>query len=248
MRMRTILPLMLALLLALSCGYAQEEAQEEAKPAAMAKPKTDIKLETEMDKVSYAIGVQIGTSLRMQKVDVNTKILFSALDAAVKDEPLLMTEEEMIQVMEAFQQKMEQKMQEMQQQEGAGNEKAAKEFLAENAKKEGVKITDSGLQYQVLEEGKGASPTAKDKVQCHYRGTFLDGEEFDSSYKRGEPTTFGVTQVIKGWTEALQMMKEGDKWKLWIPADLAYGEGRSGIPPNSLLIFEIELIKVNPEQ
>ncbi|NQU45283.1 FKBP-type peptidyl-prolyl cis-trans isomerase [bacterium] len=239
---------MLALLLALSCGYAQEEAQEEAKPAAMAKPKTDIKLETEMDKVSYAIGVQIGTSLRMQKVDVNTKILFSALDAAVKDEPLLMTEEEMIQVMEAFQQKMEQKMQEMQQQEGAGNEKAAKEFLAENAKKEGVKITDSGLQYQVLEEGKGASPTAKDKVQCHYRGTFLDGEEFDSSYKRGEPTTFGVTQVIKGWTEALQMMKEGDKWKLWIPADLAYGEGRSGIPPNSLLIFEIELIKVNPEQ
>jgi FKBP-type peptidyl-prolyl cis-trans isomerase FklB len=129
--------------------------------------------------------------------------------------------------------------------QGEKNKKEGEAFLAENKKKDGVKTLPSGLQYKVLAEGKGKTPKATDTVTVHYRGTLTDGTEFDSSYKRNQPASFPVNGVIKGWTEALQLMKEGSKWQLFIPASLAYGEpGRPGIPPNSVLIFDVELISV----
>jgi FKBP-type peptidyl-prolyl cis-trans isomerase FklB len=127
------------------------------------------------------------------------------------------------------------------------NKREGATFLADNAKKEGVKTLPSGLQYKVIREGKGATPRSADAVTTHYRGTFLDGAEFDSSYRRNEPATFPVKGVIKGWTEALQLMKVGDKWQLYVPSDLAYGpQGRDEIPPNATLIFDIELLDVKP--
>jgi FKBP-type peptidyl-prolyl cis-trans isomerase FklB len=176
-------------------------------------------LKTEMDKVSYAIGVQLGQSFKKQEIDI-------------KVEP-------------RFQQRMMAKQKERQKLEGAKNLAIGKAFLKANGTKEGVKVLPSGLQYKIIKKGTGKTPTAADKVKTHYRGTLIDGTEFDSSYKRNQPVEFPVNQVIKGWTEALQLMKEGGKWELYIPANLAYGEqGRPSIPANSTLIFEIELLEV----
>jgi FKBP-type peptidyl-prolyl cis-trans isomerase len=142
-------------------------------------------------------------------------------------------------------QDMQKKQQEKQQEAAAKNKKDGEDFLAANKAKEGVVTTPSGLQYKILQAGTGPKPAATDSVVCNYKGTFVDGKEFDSSYKRGEPATFPVTGVIKGWTEALQMMPVGSKWQLVIPADLAYGEqGRRGMPPNSTLVLEVELVKI----
>jgi len=158
---------------------------------------------------------------------------------------MAMTRDQMRQVMTTFRQQMMAKQKQRQQVDGAKNLAMGKAFLEANGKKEGVKVLPSGLQYKVIKKGTGKTPTAADKVKTHYRGTLIDGTEFDSSYKRNAPAVFGVTQVIKGWTEALQLMKEGAKWQLYIPANLAYGErGRPGIPPNSTLIFDIELLEV----
>ena len=156
-----------------------------------------------------------------------------------------MSEQEVRDTMMAFEKDMQQKQTDTAQKNGAEAEK----FLAANKTKEGVKATESGLQYKVLKEGSGAQPKSSDTVTVNYRGTLMDGTEFDSSYKRGQPATFPVSGVIKGWTEALQLMKVGSKYQLFIPASLAYGEqGRPGIPPNSLLIFEVELMNVNSPQ
>lgn len=196
-------------------------------------------------KASYAIGYDIGRNLKMQEFDVAVEEFKQGLTDALKGEGLY-TDEELMQILQEFQQKLMSQREEKQKVEGEKNEKEGKAFFAENKTKEGVIELPSGMQYKVLKEGDGPSPSETDKVTVHYRGTFLNGEEFDSSYKRGNPATFPVLGVIKGWTEALQMMHVGDKWMLFIPYNLAYGEAGKApkIPPYSSLIFEVELLGI----
>lgn len=202
-------------------------------------------LKTQKDKLSYSIGVNIGNSLKQEGMEIDLAILSAGLKDAFSGAKLQLTEQQMAEVFTAFQQEHLQKQAEA----AEKNKKAGEAFLAENKKKEGVKTTASGLQYQIITEGKGPKPTAGDTVKTNYRGTLIDGTEFDSSYKRGEPAVFPVTGVIPGWTEALKMMPVGSKWKLYIPADLAYGEhGQGPIPPNSTLIFEIELLGIEKDK
>lgn len=199
----------------------------------------------DMSKVSYAIGMNLGMNFKRQGVELNLDQMMKGLQETLAGNPT-MTEEEARGVMIAFSNTMRQKQQEQQKIAGEKNQKEGQTFLAENAKKEGVKTTPSGLQYKVLVQGSGPKPSSNDTVTVHYRGTLIDGTEFDSSYKRGEPATFPVTGVIKGWTEALQMMNTGSKYQLFIPSNLAYGEFGSGpnIGPNSVLIFDVELISI----
>ncbi len=252
-----ILMLVLGCLIAVSV-YA---AKESSKATVVPPPAPDKKatapqvimrkvgsLVTEMDKVSYAIGVQLGTNFKRQGIDIKIEKFVQGFKDAAAGNKLELTEQEIQQTMMAFSQKMREKQQEKQKADAVKNLAEGKAFLAANGKKEGVRVLPSGLQYKVLKEGTGKTPTAADKVKTHYRGTLIDGTEFDNSYKRGKPAEFGVTAVIKGWTEALQLMKEGAKWELYIPADLAYGErARPTIPANSTLIFEIELLEVVKE-
>jgi FKBP-type peptidyl-prolyl cis-trans isomerase FklB len=202
-------------------------------------------LKTEMDKVSYAIGVQLATNFKKQGIDIKIDKFVQGIKDATAGKKLELTEAEIQQTMMSFSQRMRAQQQEKQKADAAKNIAAGKAFLAANAKKEGVKVLPSGLQYKVIKKGTGKTPTAADKVKTNYRGTLIDGKEFDSSYKSGKPVEFGVKNVIKGWTEALQLMKEGGKWELYIPSNLAYGErGNRGIPGNSTLIFEIELLEI----
>ena len=204
------------------------------------------KMQSKQEKLGYAIGMNIGMNMKQQKVDVDADQVAAGLKAALKGEKTVLTQEEMAQVLTAFQQEMQMKQMAEMAAEATKNEKLAQEFLDKNSKLDGVVTLSSGLQYKVLTEGKGATPTADSTVQVHYRGSLIDGTEFDSSYQRGEPASFPVTGVIPGWTEALQLMKEGDKWQLVIPSQLAYGERGAPpvIPPNSALVFEVELLKV----
>lgn len=203
-------------------------------------PFTDTK-----DKVSYMLGMNMGRSLKQSGVEINPQRYLDGLKDALGGGKTLLTEAEARDVMQAFQKDLREKQQARRKAEGAENLKAGEAFLAENRKKEGVKVTPSGLQYRVITMGSGAKPATNDTVVVHYRGTLINGTEFDSSYKRGEPATFGVTGVIKGWTEALLMMPVGSKWQLAIPPGLAYGEhGRPSIPPHSVLQFDIELIDI----
>ncbi|MFO7813597.1 MAG: FKBP-type peptidyl-prolyl cis-trans isomerase [Pelovirga sp.] len=203
--------------------------------------------ETEAQKVGYAIGMNIGMNMKMQELDIDPEQVSAGLVAAFKGEPTLMDEDQMAQTLMAFQQQMQARDMEKSAAEATVNAVASQKYLEENRKKKGVVTTDSGLQYRVLSEGKGASPTADSTVDVHYRGTLVDGTEFDSSYSRGEPATFPVANVIPGWTEALQLMKEGAKWEIVIPAELAYADQGAPpvIPPGSALIFEVELLKVH---
>jgi len=197
------------------------------------------------DKASYSIGLSIGFNLRRQNVDLNQDAFVAGMKDALSSRKPLLTEQEVRETMVAFEKDMQQKQGELAKKNAAEAEK----FLAENKTKDGVKTTPSGLQYKVLKEGNGAQPKSSDTVTVNYRGTLLDGTDFDSSYKRGQPANFAVSAVIKGWTEALQLMKAGSKYQLFIPANLAYGEqGRPGIPPNSLLTFEVELMDVQSPQ
>jgi len=252
-----VLMLVLACLIAMSV-YA---AKESSKATIVPPPPPDKKaaapqiimrkvgsLVTEMDKVSYAIGVQLATNFKKQGIDLKIDKFVQGLKDATAGKELELTEQEIQQTMMSFSQKMMAKQQEQQKADAAKNLAEGKAFLEANGKKEDVKVLPSGLQYKVIKEGNGKTPTVADKVKTHYRGTLIDGTEFDSSYKRGKPAEFGVKAVIKGWTEALQLMKEGDKWELYIPANLAYGErARPTIPANSTLIFEIELLEVVKE-
>jgi FKBP-type peptidyl-prolyl cis-trans isomerase FklB len=207
-------------------------------------PKPEI-LKTEMEKVSYIIGTQIARNFKAQDVEVNLDALMMGLKDALEGKELALSQSEMQQVYTRFQQEMRAKIAAKRAEEAAKNLAAGKAFLEENKTKEGVKVLPDGLQYKIITEGTGPIPTADDKVKTNYRGTLIDGTEFDSSYKRKMPAEFTVKGVIKGWTEALQLMKVGAKWELYIPADLAYGErGRPGIPPNATLIFEIELLEI----
>ncbi len=197
---------------------------------------------SDKEKVSYSVGVQFGNAIEHSADRIDLDALMQGLKDAMQGDELQLSEEEINNQMTAFQQAMMQDRSQAMKKEGA-------EFLAQNIEKEGVKETSSGLQYKVLEEGTGEKPSPQDTVVVHYRGTFVDGTQFDSSYDRNQPAKFQVTQVIPGWTEVLQMMKEGAKWKVWIPYDLAYGEqGRQGIPPFSTLIFEVELLEIADEE
>ncbi|RCK73567.1 MAG: FKBP-type peptidyl-prolyl cis-trans isomerase FkpA precursor [Ignavibacteriae bacterium] len=191
--------------------------------------------------------MDIGKNLKNQKIEVVPEVLAQGIKDILDSNQTLLTEEQAQEVISALQQELMAKHQEMVEMQKEKNKKAGDEFLAENKKKAGVMTLPSGLQYKVLKMGTGAKPKATDKVTVHYKGTLIDGTEFDNSYTRGEPATFAVNQVIKGWTEALQLMPVGSKWIIYLPPDLAYGEQGAGqvIEPNSTLIFEVELIKIN---
>ncbi len=206
-----------------------------------------VELKTNKDKLSYVIGVNIGKGLQQQSMNIDPDIFAKGLKDGMTGAKTAMPEEEMRQVMAAFQKEMAEKQAERMKALGEKNKKESETFLAANKKKEGVKTLSSGLQYKVIKEGTGQTPKSTDTVTTHYRGTVLDGTEFDSSYRRGQPAKFPVNGVIAGWTEALQLMKVGSKWQLFIPSKLAYGERGAGniIGPNATLIFDIELISIN---
>ncbi len=200
--------------------------------------KDDPKLETLKDKASYSFGFNIGNNMQKQSAEIDPDILLLGLKDGLSGKEPKISEQERQDVMSQFQMETMAKLGEKNKQEG-------EKFLAENKKKKGVVSLPSGLQYKVISKGKGEKPKLTDKVKTHYRGTLIDGSEFDSSIARGEPITFPLNQVIPGWTEALQLMETGAKWQLFVPADLAYGsQGRPGIPPNSTLVFEVELISI----
>lgn len=204
------------------------------------------KLDTDTKKASYAIGQQIGTNLKNQNIEFDSEVVAMALKDAQKGESKLDKEG-----MQAAMMKLQEMAMKKQQEEAENNLKKSQAFLDGNKSQPGVQTTASGLQYQVITEGKGAMPSDDDTVKCHYTGTLISGEKFDSSVDRGQPAEFPVKGVIPGWTEALKLMKVGSKLKLFIPPNLAYGaQGRPGIPPNSALIFEVELldiVKAKPE-
>ena len=193
-----------------------------------------------MDKFSYAIGLGIGQNLlSMGAQGINVEDFAQAIADVLNRKETAISHNEAREIVNKYFMELEEKM-------NAENIEKGKAFLAENAKKEGIVTLPRGLQYQVITEGNGKKPSATDKVKCHYEGTLIDGTLFDSSIKRGQPAVFGVNQVIKGWVEALQLMNEGSKWRLFIPSELGYGAQQAGemIPPHSTLIFEVELIEV----
>jgi len=202
-------------------------------------------LETEAQKLGYIIGMDIGSSLKEQGTDLDLDALFLAIKNTYNGEPLAMTPEEAAAIRESFVATRRAAAEADRQSMGATNAAEGDKFLLENRTKEGVQITDSGLQYKVLEMGDGALPAATDKVTVHYRGTLLNGEEFDSSYARGEPVSFALNQVIPGWTEGVQLMPVGSKFMFYIPSNLAYGPSGGGpIGPNATLIFQVELMGI----
>ena len=204
-------------------------------------------LKNQKDKISYIIGMDIGTNLKKQSIGIDSNILAKGVKDALAGTKPLLTEQEIQETMMAFQKEMMAKQEEI----GKKTKKEGEAFLAENKKKEGVKTLPSGLQYKVIKAGTGKKPKLSDTVTAHYRGTLIDGTEFDSSYKRGQPATFPVSGgMIPGWTEALQLMEVGAKWQLFIPPNLAYGEQGAGrdIGPNATLIFEIELVSIQEKK
>lgn len=200
-----------------------------------------------MDKLSYALGMSMGHNFKGTGIKTLNSADFAAGVASVYDgvKPE-MTFDEAKRIVNEYFAKLKAEMQAEAAKQGEVNRKNGEAFLTENAKREGIKVTESGLQYEVLESGKGDSPKASDNVEVHYTGKLIDGTVFDSSVERGVPASFGVTQVIPGWVEALQLMHEGDKWRLYIPSDLAYGPNGAGgvIGPNMTLIFDVELLRV----
>jgi FKBP-type peptidyl-prolyl cis-trans isomerase FklB len=224
-----------------------------SKTAAVAKTSAPVTLTTDKDKTSYAIGADLGMKLKQAEIEVDPAILSRAVKDVLSGSKTAMTEDEvrsklmdLTKGLQAKQQEAQKKQAEADKSVGEKNRKDGEAFLAENKSKEGVVTLPSGLQYKILKTGDGPKPTTQDTVTCNYRGTLLDGKEFDSSYKRGQPASFPVGGVIKGWTEALQLMPVGSKWQLFIPADLAYGDRRAGpdITPGSTLIFEVELLSI----
>jgi FKBP-type peptidyl-prolyl cis-trans isomerase FklB len=203
-------------------------------------------LKTQKDKISYALGMNFGTNLGRQFVDVDPTILLQGLKDGLAGSKSLLTEQEARALLTQLQEDLRKQQAEKAQHIGGTNKAEGEAFLAANKTKEGVVTLPSGLQYKILKQGAGPKPSASDSVVCNYRGTLIDGKEFDSSYKRGQPATFPVGGVIKGWTEALQLMPVGSKWQLFLPSDLAYGERGAGadIGPNATLIFEVELLSI----
>ena len=208
-----------------------------------------VKLATKTDSISYAIGMDIAVNLKSQNIDVNPEVLAKGLIDNLTSKNLLLTEEQKVKVIEVFQQEHTKKQEEIATQKASENVKAGQDFLAKNAKKPGVIVTASGLQYEIITEGTGKTPSPTSKVTVHYEGKLVDGTVFDSSYKRGETISFPLNGVIQGWQEGLQLLKEGGKAMLYIPSNLGYGEKGAGniIPGNSTLIFTVELFKVEDQ-
>jgi FKBP-type peptidyl-prolyl cis-trans isomerase FklB len=225
---------------------SQQAAAKKPAQAPATRTQKPLTLETQKDKLSYAIGMNFGASLRKQSVEVDTNILVRGLKDSLAGGKTLLTDDESRAVVAGLQAEMRKKQEEKMAQAGEVNMKEGQDFLAANKSKEGVVTLPSGLQYKILQAGTGPKPATSDSVVCNYRGTLINGTEFDSSYKRGQPATFPVSGVIKGWTEALQLMPVGSKWQLFVPAELAYGARGAGpgIGPNSTLIFEVELISI----
>lgn len=239
--MKKIPVFLIALLITVATvACAQEESAAEMETMETAKP------ESLEDRVSYSIGLNLGRSLKQQQVDVNIDLVLQGLEHGLGDADALLSDQEMQETMQTFQQELQAKMQERRAAAAEENKAAGEQFLAENAERPEVTTTDSGLQYEVLEEGDGPSPNAEDEVTVHYEGTLPDGTVFDSSYERGQPASFPLSGVISGWTEALQLMQVGDKWKIVLPPNLAYGPQGQGqaIGPNQTLIFEVELLGI----
>ncbi|MFN5007226.1 MAG: FKBP-type peptidyl-prolyl cis-trans isomerase [Ignavibacteria bacterium] len=205
-----------------------------------------MELKTQKDKASYSIGVSIGKNLKDQKVEITTDILVKGLLDAYTGAKTQLTEKEMGDVLTQFQQEIMAKAQEEAAKKGGENKTKGEKFLADNKNKPGVKSTPSGLQYSVITEGTGPKPTASSTVKVHYTGKLIDGTTFDSSVDRGEPVEFPLNGVIKGWTEGVQLMSKGSKYKFYIPAELAYGDRGAGnaIGPNETLVFEVELLDI----
>jgi len=227
------LTVLLAIFLIVNFGFAEEDAV----------------LKTEKDKLSYAIGMNIGNNLKKQSLELNPEIVSQGIRDSLIDGKTLMTEQEYRDTMTAFEREMKLKQVAQLKELTEKNKQEGEAFLAENKKKDAVITLPSGLQYKVIKKGAGKTPKATDTVTVNYRGTLINGTEFDSSYLRGQPASFKVNGVIRGWTEALQLMKEGAEWQLYIPSDLAYGERGAGrdIGPYSTLIFEVELISINDQ-
>jgi FKBP-type peptidyl-prolyl cis-trans isomerase FklB len=219
-----------------------------AKTGPATKPRTPsvLTLKTQKDKLSYALGMNLGTNLHKETVEVDPAIVLRGLKDALASGKTLLTEDEARAVLTQLQTEVRGKQQEKMKVTGEMNKKGGVEFLAANKSKEGVVMLPSGLQYKILTEGTGPKPTASDTVVCNYRGTLISGTEFDSSYKRGQPASFPVNGVIKGWTEALQLMPVGSKWQLFVPSELGYGDRGAGadIAPGATLIFEVELLSI----
>ena len=252
----SVVKLLAAGIILLGTNYSQGQQTPAAKPQAAPAAKTRRSpaaknpitpvLTTQKDKFSYALGMNLGTSLRKQSVPVDPNILARGLRDSLAGGKTALTEDQARATLMEVQNEMRKKQQEQMQQAGEASKKEGAAFLAANKSKDGVITLPSGLQYKILTQGTGPKPTAGDSVVCNYRGTLINGTEFDSSHKRGEPATFPVSGVIKGWTEALQLMPVGSKWQLFVPSDLAYGE-RSPAPeigPDSTLIFEVELLSI----
>ena len=212
----------------------------------MTGPAIAAELETDAQKLGYIIGMDIGKSLKQQQAEVDLDNLFEAIGAAYRGDPMAITDEEAQSIRETFIAERRAEVEAEREAAAASNAAEGDKFLLENGTKEGVQVTDSGLQYKVVVMGDGAKPAASDKVTVHYRGTLLNGEEFDSSYSRNQPTSFQLDQVIPGWTEGLQMMPVGSKFMFYIPPNLAYGPNGAGgaIGPNTTLIFDVELLEI----
>jgi FKBP-type peptidyl-prolyl cis-trans isomerase len=247
--MKHLIPL-LSLALIGSPLFGQQKSPEQKSPVAKSREQKSPAAKPDMEKVSYSIGLQIGLNLqkqgealKKQNVQINTDAVVNGVKDALAGKPQLTTDQIRATLM-AF----EQDMTEKQQAAGEKNKTNGEKFLAENKTKDGVKTTPSGLQYKVIKEGNGPQPKGTDTVVANYRGTLIDGTEFDSSYKRGQPATFPLNRVIKGWAEGLQLMKVGSKYQFFIPADLAYGSQQMGpeIGPNSTLVFDLELVGIQP--
>lgn len=247
-RLSLFIPLSLAVVLAAPAQQTPPAAGAAPQAAAAANPYSG---KSAKEKASYGIGVNIGRNMKQQpglEVDLPSMIL--GLQDAVNGAPTKLSDREMEEALQAMGAELSKKAAAKQREVGDANKKEGEAFLAANKGKEGVQTRPSGLQYKVMKEGNGASPKATDTVKVHYRGTLLNGKEFDSSYKRNEPATFPVNRVIAGWTEALQLMKVGAKYQLWIPSELAYKENGAGpnsdIGPNAMLTFEVELLGIEP--
>jgi FKBP-type peptidyl-prolyl cis-trans isomerase len=235
--MKKIALAMTILVLLAAAGCKKSAAGTAGKP---------VTLDTQKKKASYALGSDIGQNFKKLEIELDSESMTLGIEDTMRGGKQLMTADEMKAVLNELRQTIVKKQEAKSQLSAAGNRKIEEEFLAANAKKEGVKTTASGLQYKILTNGKGPKPKLTDTVKVHYSGTLINGTEFDSSYKRGQPVTFPLNGVIKGWTEALQLMPIGSKWMLFIPSQLGYGDQGAGatIPPASTLIFEVELLGI----
>ena len=241
--MKTVLKPAAALTAAITLAACNQEAPMDAAEA-------ELSLETENQRLSYGVALGLGRNMARDGMMVDVDAFAAGLEDAVSGAPQRLTDEEIQAEMVAFQERINAERQATATALADANASASAAFLTENGAREGVVTTESGLQYEVLEAGEGPTPGPDDRVSVHYRGTLIDGTEFDSSYARGEPVTFGVGQVIAGWTEALQLMAVGSKYKLAIPSELAYGAGGAGerIGPNAALVFEVELLGIPTQE